>query len=98
MSGRALVVRDEAQDETEAIKAWYESKSPGLGDRFTDALEETYKHLRSTPYHQLRKGIYRHAQIEGFPYYRVVYVVDDDRITVYQVRHTSRRPSKKFGP
>lgn len=93
-----LFVRDEAQEETEEIRKWYEAKDPGLGDRFIDALEETYKGLRSTPFYQVRKNIYRHVQIEGFPYYRAVYAVDGDRITVYQVRHTSRRPSRKFGP
>ncbi len=94
----ALKVRDEAQEETERIIAWYEEHSPGMGDRFVDALETAYRHIQEYPIYQLRKGIYRHAQIEGFPLYRIVYVVDDETVFVYQVRHTSRKPSKKFGP
>ncbi len=93
-----LVVRDEAQDETEEIKAWYEAQHEGLGERFTEALEAAYKHIQLLPNHQVRYGIYRHARIEGFPLYRIVFVVDDETITIYQVRHTSRKPSKKFGP
>lgn len=94
----ALKVRDEAQVETEQIKAGYDDYSPGLGDRFVDALEAAYRHIQEFPIYQIRKGIYRHAQIEGFPRYRIVYVVDDETVIVYQVRHTSRKPSKKFGP
>lgn len=30
--------------------------------------------------------------------YRVVFDVEGDTVFVYQVRHTSRKPSKKFGP
>ncbi len=37
-------------------------------------------------------------RVEGFSYFRVVYDVVGTNITVYQVRHTSRRPSKRFGP
>ena len=98
MKHYALKVRDEAQEETEQIKAWYEKQSPGLGDRFVVALETAYRHIQEYPIYQLRKGIYRYAQIEGFPRYRIVYVVDDATVFVYQVCHTSRKPSKKFGP
>lgn len=51
-----LFVRDEAQDEAEEIKKWYEAKSPGLGDRFSDTVEVTYMGLRSTPFYQVRKA------------------------------------------
>jgi plasmid stabilization system protein ParE len=98
MRSYTLTVRDEAQGETEEIRAWYESKSPGLGDRFVDALEEAYKHIRGNPFYQVRKSIYRYAQIDGFPFYRIVYTLDEEMITVYQVRHTSRRGHPKFGP
>ncbi len=30
--------------------------------------------------------------------YRVVYGVEEDTIYVYQIRHTSRKPNKRFGP
>lgn len=93
-----LFVRDEAQDETEEIRKWYEAQSAGLGVRFVDALEKTYRSLCDTPYYQVRKDVYRYVRVEGFPFYRVVYVVDGNMITVYQVRHTSRKPSRKFGP
>jgi hypothetical protein len=35
--------------------------------------------------------------VEKSPY-RVVFVIEDNTVFVYQIRHTSRRPSKRFGP
>lgn len=98
MKRYVLVVRDEVQDETEAITAWYEDKRAGLGERFVNALESTYKQIRSNPFYQVRKSLYRYALIEGFPHYRIVYAVDQETITVYEVRHTSREPHPEFGP
>ncbi len=94
----SLVVRDEAQDETELIRLWYEEQSPGLGERFVTALEAAYKQIRISPHSEVRKEIYRYGYIKGFPSYRIVYVIDGDVITVYQVRHTSRKPHPTFGP
>ncbi len=93
-----LVLRDEAQEEVEAIADWYDAQSPGLGLRFSEELEMALKQLRRNPHHQVRKGVYRYAYITGFPHYRVVYAIDGETITVYQVRHTSRKPHPKYGP
>ncbi|MCO5274579.1 MAG: type II toxin-antitoxin system RelE/ParE family toxin [Flavobacteriales bacterium] len=98
MSAFTLVVRDEAQEEIEAIADWYDAQRPGLGQRFSDELENALKQLRTNPHHQVRKGVYRYGYITGFPHYRIVYTVDGETITVYQVRHTSRRPHLKYGP
>jgi hypothetical protein len=35
--------------------------------------------------------------LDDFPY-RVVFKIKGADVFVYQVRHTSRRPSKRFGP
>ncbi len=94
-----LVVEDAAVEDAAEIHQWYEQQKPMLGMQFLIALDECYTFIRSNPRgRQIRKGIYRYAQVEGFPYYRVVYAVDEESVTVYQVRHTSRKPSKKFGP
>ena len=94
-----LVVEDAAVEDAAEIHRWYEQQRPGLGMQFLIALDECYTFIRSNPQgKQVRKGIYRYAQVAGFRYYRVVYAVDDHTVTVYQVRHTSRKPSKKFGP
>ncbi len=79
------------------IFGYYEDKKSGLGKRFQQALNACYEDLALDPWRQKRKGVFRHAMIQKFPY-RVVYEVHGKRVIVYQVRHTSRKPSKKFGP
>ena len=70
----------------------------GTGDRFLKALQDRYKDILSNPHgHQIRKDPYRYAMLHKLKY-RVVFEVDDKTVVVYQVRHTSRKPSKKFGP
>ena len=51
----------------------------------------------TSPFRQVRKEPFRYASIQGYPHYRVVFVVDGKVITVYQVRHTSRKPDPRFG-
>lgn len=70
----------------------------GSGNRFLKALSDCYKDILSNPYgYQVRKDPYRHAMLQRLKY-RVVFEVEADSVYVYQVRHTSRRPSTKFGP
>lgn len=40
---------------------------------------------------------YRHAMLRRLRY-RVEFAVIGQDVVVFQVRHTSRKPSKKFGP
>jgi len=53
--------------------------------------------LKANPSLQKRKGNYRHLVLHKLPY-RVAFEVEEGTVYVYQVRHTSRKPSKKFGP
>jgi plasmid stabilization system protein ParE len=93
-----LVVQPEAQAEVERIYDHLESERSDLGERFLDAFEECLLRIQRYPFGlQLRRAQYRHAPIRGFNY-RVVYAVDTEGIFIYQVRHTSRRPSERFGP
>ena len=98
MSRFGLNIRQAALDEAEAIRAWYEEQQPGLGDRFTNALDACFDDLRAQPFLQVRKEPFRYTSIKGSRFYRVVYAVDEDLITVYEVRHTSREPHPEFGP
>lgn len=94
----ALVLRDEAQAEIEAIQSWYEEQGPGLGERFATALGGALKDLLRSPKHQVRKHQFRYTSIVGFPSYRIVYLLEGNVVIVYQVRHTSRRADPAFGP
>lgn len=89
---KAVAIRQAAQ----AYK-YYEQKSPGLGKRYLAALEEAYATLREEPFFQVRKAPYRHLKLRRFPY-RLVYEVLNESVVIYQVRHTNRKPHRKYGP
>lgn len=74
------------------------NQGKGSGSRFLEALTECYNAILANPFgYQVRKYSYRHASLRRLKY-RVVYEVEGNTVYVYQVRHTSRKPSKKFGP
>ena len=77
---------------------WYEQRRKGLGHRFLDELQPCFGYIKDDPRgFQVRKDSFRHAMVKGFPY-RVVFKIEGDEVYVYQIRHTSRKPSKRFGP
>jgi len=93
-----LVVEPTVIVEASRICAYREAERKGSGDRFVDALVECYAMIKANPHGcQIRKGEYRHAMLTKLKY-RVVFRVKGNMIFVVQLRHTSRRPSKRFGP
>jgi len=93
-----LKVDPKAIREARAIDNYREREKKGAGDRFMGALQDCYASIKANPYgYQVRKGGYRHAPLHKLKY-RVVYEVEGNTIYIYQVRHTSRKPGKKFGP
>ncbi len=80
------------------IYRYRERDKKGSGEQFNDALVEAYAQIKANPFaFQLRKDHYRHAHLHRLKY-RVVYEVEGNDVYVYQIRHTSRKVSKRFGP
>lgn len=93
-----LVVKPSVTAEASKIYAYRQQEKSGGGVRFLEALAACYADIRANPYrYSIRKEEYRHVMLRKLKY-RVVYRIKGDRIYVVQVRHTSRKPSKKFGP
>jgi hypothetical protein len=93
-----LVVRPKAAQEAIEAYIWFEMRTPGRGERFFDAVDECYGYITHNPLgFQLRKQHYRHAMVAGFDF-RIVFAIVGETVQVFQIRHTSRRPSKRFGP
>lgn len=85
-------------EEVARIHAYRENESIGSGESFVKALLECYALIRSNPFRfPLVKSPYRHAPLRRLKY-RVVFEVQDEIVLIFQVRHTSRKPSKRFGP
>lgn len=93
----SVLVRAAAQVEAAKAFLWYEQRSRGLGDQFADSLRICLDQLAKNPKLQVQKNDFRYALLEKFPY-RVVFVIEGTTVHVYQIRHTSRIPSKRFGP
>ena len=92
-----VVVRASAQAEAAKAFLWYEQRSKGLGLRFADSLNACLDQLSKNPAFQLQKNGFRYVELEKFPY-RVVFIVEETSVYIYQIRHTSRKPSARFGP
>lgn len=92
-----VVVRAAAQAEAATAFLWYEQRNIGLGDRFADSLKASLDQLTRNSNLQVQKKHFRYVLLEKFPY-RVVFVIEGAKVYVYQIRHTSRMPSKRFGP
>jgi len=97
MERHKVIVQPEAQEEVNAIRIYQNSIDPMRGQRFIEAFEACLEQLSANPSFQKRKGNYRHLMLRKLPY-RVAFEVEEGTVYVYQVRHTSRKPSKKFGP
>ncbi|MBX2974168.1 MAG: type II toxin-antitoxin system RelE/ParE family toxin [Flavobacteriales bacterium] len=94
----SLVVKPSVTAEVSKVYAYREQEKSGGGVRFLEALAACYTDIKANPYrYSIRKGEYRHVMLHKLKY-RVVYRIKGDHIYVVQVRHTSRKPSKKFGP
>ena len=93
----SVVVRAAAQVEAAQAFLWYDERSKGLGDQFADSLKTCLDQLAKTPKLQIQKNNFRYALLEKFPY-RVVFIIEGTTVYVFQIRHTNRKSSKRFGP
>ncbi len=82
----------EALAEVECITGDYEAKTPGLGARFRTTVEEGCVAVVLHPllWRQRSEG-YRRVNLPGFPYF-IAFVVEEPRLIVVAVAHTSRHP------
>ena len=84
--------------EAARIYRYREVDKKGTGENFLNALNDCYDSILDNPLGcQLRKDPFRHALLHRLKY-RVVFKVDGSIVLVVQLRHTSRKVSKKFGP
>jgi len=88
-----VVLRPEAQADLLSARDWYEQQQPGLGDGFTDVVEEMIDRIAAMPelYAVVLNGV-RRAKLRRFPYL-AYYRVLSDRVEVIGVLHGSRNPS-----
>ena len=85
-------IRPDALTDIESAAEWYESREPGLGAEYVQAMRGAIAALAERAYHhQVRNRRLRVRWLctRRFPY-RVVYCVDGERVTVLAVLHAAR--------
>lgn len=92
-----VIVRHQAQREVEEIHDYQHGIDPARAKRFYAAWQACLEHLGKNPSHAKRTGPYGHEILHKLPF-RVIFEIRGTEVIVFQVRHTSRKPSKKCGP
>lgn len=89
--------RSEAAEDVALAKEWYDTRRPGLGDDFSDSLEEVIGLVAAHPeaFHEIAIGL-RRALVGRFPY-AVYYRLDGHSVDVVACLHTRRSPSRWRG-
>lgn len=85
-----VIIRRNAKTDIRDIRRWYEARRAGLGREFADELDVTLARVKAMPlrFTEVGRGV-RRALTDRFPY-AVYFWVDDSRIIVLAVIHTSR--------
>ena len=92
-----VIVLPHVHDQVEGIRSFQHALDPKRARRFIDAWEACIGDLDRVPSKAKHKGPYGHVMLSKLPY-RVVIRVEGNKVVVHQVRHTSRKPSKRYGP
>jgi toxin ParE1/3/4 len=88
------VFHDAARQEFLDSAAYYESKVPGLGERFIVEINRCIELLLDTPEigTPISEKLRRHVIDDSFPF-AVVYAVIGNLLFIVAVAHNSRRPN-----
>ena len=89
-----LSLRRRAERDLDEAYAWYEPRSPGLGESFLRAADACFARIQRDPeLYAVQHDRVRRARLHRFPY-SVFYVIRADWIDVLAVYHARRRPRR----
>jgi toxin ParE1/3/4 len=99
MAFTVIVKQGATQDAVEAYN-YYETKQPGLGEKFIKALIKRYRELANNPtfYSYIAEDpsmIFRDIRLEKFPYL-IIYEVQGNEVIVHAIHNTHRHPPNKL--
>jgi plasmid stabilization system protein ParE len=92
VTARQPELHPEAVEEAEAGLRWYAERSPLAADRFLAALDRAINRVCEAPerWPENTAGTRRYVMLT-FPY-AIVYKATEDRVVIYAIAHTKRRP------
>ena len=91
-----IIISIEAEKDTNEAYCYYESRQPGLGDRFLNELSDFYKKLKEHPtYYSFtsQDKTTRSVALKTYPY-RIIYEIENDELNVYAVYHFRKNPGE----
>jgi len=89
---RRVVLRPAARAEFDEAFDWYEARRAGLGSEFAASVEQALDRISRNPLlHGMVYGEVRCTLVRRFPY-GVYYLIEEERIVVLAVFHSSRDP------
>ena len=87
-----LVFRPQAEAELLEARGWYESQRAGLGQTFTETVDQALASIVADPLaHPRLHGETRRAVVRRFPY-AIYFRVMDEELVVLGVMHGRRQP------
>lgn len=87
-----LIIGPEAEEDLTSAFQWYEDKRLGLGYDFLLQVEASLKFIGRNPaIYAIRYKETRTQLIKRFPY-KIIYLLEDERIIVLAVLHGRRNP------
>mgnify|MGYP002631976335 CR=1 FL=1 len=87
-----VVFQDDAGIEVEEAVLWYEQQRPGLGLEYLAAVSRVVREIGENPERfPIWRRLWRRALLPRFPYV-MFFDIEVDRVVVWAVAHTKRRP------
>jgi plasmid stabilization system protein ParE len=78
-----VVIRGEAEEDIAEAALWYETRSPGLGDTFLEAVKSAQRAIGLHPLlHSIVYRDLRRAPLPKFPYAMFYRIVDHQAVVV----------------
>lgn len=95
-----VIVKEEAHQDVNEAYSYYEEKSPGLGEKFLEALYKRYNEIANQPtfYSYIEEDphrILRDVKIDKFPFL-IVYEIAGNDVIVYAIHNTFKHPRNKL--
>ena len=83
----------QAAAELQEVANWYQERDTAVAERFQIEIESCLTRIIEDPEsHPLEYRHYRWIRVRRFPYRLIYEQLDQDRILILAVAHTSRRP------
>ena len=92
---RGILLRRVTEKEFDDSIAWYDGEREGLGREFRATIEEYFHRIADNPerFPKVRGEVRRAVVLRRFPFV-IHFLIEEERIVILSVFHTSRGPDQ----